>query len=233
MICKIQNNDPQSDLLFVFFAGFGSDHKYWCDVQHYFADYNAVFLSENYFNDPADVAFDDLADIFKNKTIVGVGHSLGYYKLCALQEQYSFFQMQKIVSVEGFSSYLGHNCYDRTVREFYLNLMKINYQIAPKQTLSNFISMCGFFMPALPALLNQDQILRDIDLLYKSIACPKIPHLVLSSFDDWVVPYSIIEDNFRRLKDVNIIYTFGAGHLLGMRYPKQVSEQILQFTKLK
>ena len=188
MLCKIQNNDSQSDLLFVFFAGFGSDHKYWCDIQHYFSDCNAVFLSENYFNDPAYVAFDDLEYLFKNKTIVGVGHSLGYYKLCALQEQYSFFRMKKVVSVEGFTSYLGHNSCERAIREFYLNLMKTSYQIAPRQTLSNFISMCGFFMPALPALLNQDKILQDIDLLYKSIASPKIPHLVLSSLDDWVVP---------------------------------------------
>ena len=42
---------------------------------------------------------------------------------------------------------------------------------------------------------------------------------------------NIIEDNFRHLKDVKIIYTIGASHLLGMRFTKYVSEEIKKFAE--
>ena len=41
--------------------------------------------------------------------------------------------------------------------------------------------------------------------------------------------YKIIEDNFRRLRDVRITYTLGASHLLGMKFPQYVSKEIQHF----
>ena len=89
--------------------------------------------------------------------------------------------------------------------------------------------MCGAPILDLPAELDHKLLMSDLELLYQGIKSPEIPHLVMTSFDDWVIPYNIIEDNFRQLKDVKIIYTIGASHLLGMRFTKYVSEEIKKF----
>ena len=107
--------------------------------------------------------------------------------------------------------------------------MKNNYTYFPKITLYNFMSMCGAPMMALPSQLNHELLMDDLDLLYSGIEPPKIPHLVLSSLDDWVIPFNIIENNFGKLDDVKIIYTVGAGHLLGMKFPQYVSREIQKF----
>lgn len=86
-------------------------------------------------------------------------------------------------------------------------------------------------MSELPEQLDRKLLMRDLELLYSGIESPKIPHLVLTSYDDWVIPFNVVEDNFRKLDDVKIIYTIGASHLLGMRFPKYVSKQIQEFAK--
>ncbi|MBO4405797.1 MAG: hypothetical protein J5821_03630 [Alphaproteobacteria bacterium] len=229
MLCKLSTENSQDDFLFVFFNGFGSDYKYWDEMLPYFSNCGYVLLSENYFDNPEDYDEKYLRKIFKGKRLVGVGHSLGYHKLCALNQRYDFFNLEKIVSVEGFSRYLGSSEPMRSVRQFYLDLMKNNYTYFPKITLYNFMSMCGAPMMALPSQLNHELLMDDLDLLYSGIEPPKIPHLVLSSFDDWVIPFNIIEDNFGKLDDVKIIYTVGAGHLLGMKFPQYVSREIQKF----
>lgn len=198
----------------------------------YFSQYNSVLLSENYFNHPEEHNFNSLKHIFEGKKIIGIGHSQGYHKLCVLNQKYNFFKLDKIVSLEGFSCYLGKLEPMKTIRKFYLDFMKYSYKLAPQLTLSNFMAMCGAPMQALPVNLNQELLLEDLQLLYSGVQPPQIPHLVLSSYDDWVIPFNIIEDNFRHLPDVKIIYTFGSGHLLGMKFPKYVSEEIQKFASL-
>ena len=107
MLCKAMITNPEDDLVFVFFNGFGSDYKFWENLIPYFLNYNYVLLSENYFEYPEDYDEDYLSEILTGKTIIGVGHSLGYHKLCELAQKYDFFKMKKIVSIEGFSRYLG------------------------------------------------------------------------------------------------------------------------------
>lgn len=231
MLCKLSVVNPKSKRLFVFFNGFGADYKYWDDLLPYFFDENYVLLSENYFKSPDDHDIEYLKKICKGKKLIGIGHSLGYHKLCDLNKKYEFFKLNKIVSIEGFSQYLGSLEPMRSIRRFFLDLMKIGYTCFPKLTLSNFMLMCGAPMLSLPSNLNQDVLMNDLDLLYSSIESPKIPHLVLSSFDDWVIPFNIVEDNFRLLEDVKIIYTLGAGHLLGMKFPKYVSQEIKKFAE--
>ena len=229
MLCKLSTKNSQDDFLFVFFNGFGSDYKYWDEMLPYFSNCGYVLLSENYFNNPEDYDEKYLKKIFKGKWLVGVGHSVGYHKLCDLNQRYDFFNLEKIVSVEGFSRYLGNTEPMRSIRQFYLDFMKNSYTHFPKITLYNFMAMCGAPMMALPSQLNQKLLMDDLNLLYSGIESPKIPHLVLSSFDDWVIPFNIIEDNFEKLKDVKIIYTMGSGHLLGMKFPQYVSREIQKF----
>lgn len=229
MLCKksLKNSDKNAPV-FVFFNGFGSDYAFWKDLTPYFTKRNYVLLSENYFNYKEDHNSEYLREIFEGKELIGIGHSQGYHKLCALNEKYDFFKLKKIVSLQGFSNYLGASEPMRSIRKFYLDFMKNSYLTCPRLTLFNFMFMCGAPQPV-PAELDHKQLMNDLELLYGGIESPKIPHLVMSSYDDWVIPLNIIEDNFRKLDDVEIIYTMGAGHLLGMRYPDYVSKKIKEF----
>lgn len=232
MLCKISPTNLQNDFLFVFFNGFGSDYKYWDELLPYFSSYGYVLLSENYFNNPEDYDEKYLKKIFKGKRLIGVGHSQGYHKLCDLNQKYDFFNLEKIVSLEGFSQYLGNSEPMRSVRKFYLDFMKNSYIYCPRITLSNFMAMCGAPLQALPSQLNHELLMDDLELLYSGIESPNIPHLVLTSLDDWVIPFNIIEDNFGNLDDTEIIYTIGAGHLLGLRFPHYVSREIQKFASI-
>ena len=204
MLCKSMIANPNDNLVFVFFNGFGSDYKFWENLIPHFSNYNYVVLSENYFEYPEDYGEDYLREIFSEKTIIGIGHSLGYHKLCDLAQKYDFFKMKKIVSIEGFSHYLGKFEPMKCIRKFYLDLMKNNYTFCPGLTLHNFMLMCGAPMLAIPSRLNKKLLMDDLDILDSGITPPKIPHLILSSLDDWVIPTHIIEDNFRSLNDVKI-----------------------------
>lgn len=230
MLCKTSlKSSTKDNLIFVFFNGFGSDYHFWDEILPYFARDNYVLLSENYFNSPEDYDSEYLKKIFQGRQLIGVGHSLGYHKLCDLNQKYDFFNLKKIVSVEGFSCYLGKSEPMKTIRKFYLDFMKSCYFFYPEVTLFNFMAMCGAPMTELPSQLDQKKLMSDLQLLYSGIDSPKIPHLVLSSLDDWVIPFNIIEDNFRNLDDVKIVYTTGVSHLLGMRLPEYVSNEIKNF----
>jgi pimeloyl-ACP methyl ester carboxylesterase len=229
MLCKLSTKNSQNDFLFVFFNGFGSDYKYWDELLPYFSNYGYVLLSENYFDNPEDYDEKYLKKIFEGKKLIGVGHSLGYHKLCDLNRKYDFFNLEKVISVEGFSRYLGNYEPMISIRKYYLDFMKNSYTYFPKITLYNFMLMCGAPMMSLPSQLNHELLMKDLELLYTEIESPKIPHLVLTSWDDWVIPFNIIEDNFRKLDDVKIIYTIGSGHLLGMQFPQYVSQEIIKF----
>lgn len=229
MICKSSIQNINDDRVFVFFSGFGSGHEFWDNLLPYFSDFNYVLLSENYFSSPDEVSVEYLKEIFQGKRIIGVGHSLGYHKLCYLNQKYDFFKLCKIVSLEGFSRYLGNSPFTAEFRKFFLNLMKLSYQTFPEVTLYNFLLMCGAPMQSFPKNMNQKLIMNNLELLYSGIESPEIPHLVLSSYDDWVIPTYIIEDSFRNLSDVEIVYTYGASHLLGIKFPQYVSQKILKF----
>lgn len=234
MLCKASlKSEIKDDLVYVFFNGFGSDYHFWDDLIPYFAKDNYVLLSENYFNSSEDYDSEYLNKLFKGRSLIGIGHSLGYHKLCDLNQKYDFFNLKKIVSIEGFSCYLGKNEPIKSIRKFYLDFMKNSYFFCPQLTLFNFMAMCGAPMIDLPAQLDQKKLMDDLLLLYSCIDSPKIPHLVLSSIDDWVIPFNIIEDNFRNLDDVRIVYTTGASHLLGMRFPDYVSKEIKNFSENK
>lgn len=223
-----QAGDPKSDLTFIFCNGFGSDYTYWIHLVPKFLNYNCIMLSENYFDQPT-VRVPDLKPLLEGKYLVGVGHSLGYEKLCLLQSEYNFIKLKKIVSIEGFSRYLGHEYLYQCLRKPPLEFMKMCYAANPLSTLLWFQMFCGQFPPLVPPSVNYKLFYDDLNLLDDGIPSPEIPHLVLSSIDDPVIPFYIIEDNFRKLNDVEIIYTKGTGHLLGMQQSTWVYRKIMDF----
>ncbi|MCR5225114.1 MAG: hypothetical protein K6C34_03440 [Alphaproteobacteria bacterium] len=226
MLCRVVHPNSKSKYTLVFFSGFGADYNYWNDVLPYFSNYECVLLSENYFCEPNEVTEDQLKKIFKGKKLIGIGHSLGYMKLCLLQEKYDFFKLSKLIAVEGFSNYLGSKEPMRSMRKIALEYMKVCYSINPIGTLVWFQTICGA-MPDIPQKIDQDLLQEELKLLDEKIITPSVPHLVLSSIDDFIVPFYIIQDNFGQC--AKIIYTQIASHLLGMRYSKYVHDEILNF----
>lgn len=228
MLCKVYGStDAKVTLLFC--NGFGSDYHYWDKLLPLFSEYNCVMLTEDYFNEGKNVSDETLRELLENKYIIGIGHSLGYIKLCKLIEKYKFIHMQKIVAIEGFSRYLGGHPLIRNSRIFPLEQMRWNYAVNPIVTLVGFQMFCGEHNPMVPKDINKQLFEQDLDLLNYGIISPDIPHLVLSSIDDPVIPFYVIEDNFRKLPNVRISYTFGASHILGRRSPQWVYEEILNF----
>lgn len=230
MIIKKNYTNMNSDLLFIFFSGFGSDFEYWNNLIPYFKDYNCLLLAENYFNDGDEISEMELMSLCNGKRIIAIGHSLGYMKLCLLQEKYDFLKFEKIVVIEGFSNYLGTFQPIRIRRKIILDFMKFYYKLNPVITLIIFQLFCGAF-PNIPKEINRTLLLDDLNLLDKNVTSPNIPHLVLSSFNDPVIPFYIIEDNFSKTNDTRIMYTNFCGHLLGMYKPWYVYEKIIKFSK--
>lgn len=227
MLCRVViNPDSYQKYVLAFFSGFGADYRFWNNLIPYFSDYECVLLSENYFCEPTEVDDSSLRKIFAGRRVIGIGHSLGYMKLCLMQEKYNFFTMSKIVSIEGFSNYLSDNALVRPSRKMSLEIMKTCYSINPIGTLIWFQSICGA-VPDMPEKVDQQLLMKDLNLLDGKVALPDIPHLVLSSVDDFVIPYSVIQDNFGQ--SAKIVYTQFASHLLGMRYPKHVYDEIVKF----
>lgn len=224
-----ESGDKGSRITFLFFNGFGSDYSYWDKLIPYFQNYHCVMLSENYFNQGNDVSVDELRNALQKRYIVGVGHSLGYEKLCLLQERYDFIKLKKIVAVEGFSRYLGNNLLLRPHRKLPLDMMKVSYATNTIGTLVQFMMFCGQLAPTIPTSVNEKIFFGDLNLLDDGIVPPNIPHLVLSSLDDYIIPFYIIEDNFGKLPDVKILYTEGVGHLLGFKQLEFVYFKIMDF----
>ena len=88
---------------------------------------------------------------------------------------------------------------------------------------------CGQLAPTIPTSVNEKIFFGDLNLLDDGIVPPNIPHLVLSSLDDYIIPFYIIEDNFGKLPDVKILYTEGVGHLLGFKQLEFVYFKIMDF----
>jgi pimeloyl-ACP methyl ester carboxylesterase len=231
LICRVVNgkNERQSGDVFAFFNGFGADFSFWDNVLPYFSDHKCVLLSENYFDEEKECDDKTLEKIFAGKRIVGVGHSLGYAKLCEMHRKYPFFKLKKIVALEGFSDFLGKSEPMRTVRKASLDYMKLCYTADAVSTLAVFQFMCGKPFPKIASKINRARLFSDLDMLEESTMPADVPHLILASLDDPVIPFFIVEDNFRNLPEAEIVYTCFASHLLGMRFPKYVQENILKF----
>lgn len=233
MICKVIKGKKKSDYTFVFCNGFASDFSYWNNLINLFSDYDCILISEDYFCDKEhQISNEEFKQIFsKKKNLIGIGHSLGYSKLCELHLRHDFFKLKKIVAVEGFSSFLGSFLVTKMIRKFSLDYMIILYNINLFNTLYAFQIFCGAWPIRMPKKIDKELFMKDLDLLNYASDQIKVPHLVLTSVDDPVIPYYIIEDNFRKTPDSEILYTFGCQHVLGMKDTKFVFENIIKFAQ--
>lgn len=229
MLLKEIRNTKEKPELLVFFNGFGACFGYWKKLVENIKDFDIVLLSEDYFNTKKDVPEHELEKIFKGREIIGIGHSLGYSKLLQLNEKYSFFNLKKIVCVEGFANFLSSVPFVNCVRKFSLDAMIAGYKINPYMTLFMFQIMCGDFGATFAEDFNMDILLKDLDALNYAVDIPDVPHLILSSLDDPIIPFYVIENNFRKTKNSVIKYSFGSSHLLGMYNAKYVAEEIQNF----
>lgn len=230
MLLKEIKNQSNRQELIVFFSGFGAGFGYWKSVIENITDYDVVLLSEDYFNTKNEVSEKDLEKIFKGREIIGVGHSLGYAKLIQLNEKYDFFNLKKIVCVEGFANFLSDIFFVNYIRKISLDAMICGYKINPYMTLFMFQIMCGDFSAKFAKDFNMDILINDLESLNGSVKIPEnIPHLILSSADDPIIPFYVIEDNFRKIKNSQIKYSLGSSHLLGMNNPKYVADEIKNF----
>lgn len=230
MLLKEIKNQTNKNELIVFFSGFGAGFRYWKKVVDLIKEYDIVLLSEDYFNTKNEIKDQELLRIFKDRVIIGVGHSLGYAKLVQLNEKYDFFNLKKIVCVEGFSSFLSDIFFVNYIRKISLDAMICGYKINPYMTLFIFQIMCGDFSAKFAKDFNMELLIKDLESLNGSVKIPEnIPHLILSSADDPIIPFYVIEDNFRKIKNAKIQYSFGSSHLLGMYNSKYIAEEIQKF----
>lgn len=231
MICKIIEGNKKSDYTLVFHNGFASDFSYWDNLIDFFSDYDCILISEDYFCDKEHwITSAKFKKIFlKRKKLIGIGHSLGYAKLCKLHQKYDFFKLKKIVAIEGFSSFLGNFLITRMLRKSSLDYMITLYNLNLSVTLSAFQIFCGAWPIQRPEKVDRELFMMDLDLLNYSSKQIPVPHLILSSIDDPVIPYYIIEDNFRNTPNCKICYTAGCLHVLGMRSPEFVFNNVREF----
>lgn len=229
MRIKIINTSFEDNKLLVFFNGFGTSFCYWNHLIKFFPNHNAIMLSEDYFDEGDNCTDEMFEKICKNKEIIGIGHSLGYQKLVCLAEKYDFFKPKKLIALEGFSTFLSHIPFVREIRNLSVNAMKVLYSINPFMTLYVFQIACGEQFPYIPHKINKKKFLEDLNILFDDVKSPEIPHLVMSSLDDPIIPFYVIEDNFRKLQNKEIDYSFFSMHLLGTKNEKRVAAKISDF----
>jgi len=235
MLGEFFNSGKEKLPLIVMHTGFGCDLRFWYRiVDKLKSDYDILILAENYFNDTKNVmTVDDVLNITVGRKIVGGGHSLGYAKIVRFyNNNKNKFNLTKIFAIEGFSNFLSNNSIIRCRRKLSLDTMIKLYRVNLIQTFVMFQFMCGeFFNPLIPSDVNKELFFNDLNELNSSCISPDLPHLVLSSIDDPIIPWYVIEDNFRLLPSVEIDYTFGTSHLLGDRHPYYVTKKLKSFIR--
>lgn len=218
--------------LLVMHSGFGCDLKFWKKITDSLqTDFDILVLAENYFESTDDVvSIEDVLEIMKNRNVIVGGHSLGYAKMVQFCEKYGDkFKLKKIFAIAGFSNFLSDNPIARCIRKVSLDMMIFLYMVNLVQTFVMFLYFCGEMFPTIPLNVDKDLFFKDLLWLNDRVESPDVPHLVLSSLDDPTIPWYVIEDNFRRLKDVSIKYTFGAMHLLGDKNSEYVVSELKKF----
>lgn len=235
MLGEFFDSEKKNLPLLVMHTGFGCDLRFWYRIVDILkSDYDILILAENYFNDTKNLmSIDDVLKITEGRKIIGGGHSLGYAKIVEFYKKHkNKFKLGKIFAIEGFSNFLSNNPMVKYVRKLSLDAMINLYHVNLVLTFLMFQFMCGEILnPLIPSDVNRELFFTDLEALNGSCTPPNIPHLVLSSLDDPIIPWYVIEDNFRSLPSVEINYTFGTLHLLGDRHPYYVVEKLKNFAR--
>ncbi len=207
----------------IFRHGLGFSNNYWNNMLPFFQKDNCILVEENYFNQGkvkkivADYSDDDIE--------VGIGHSLGFWKLCQELPKAKY-----LIGINAFTNFLGKNSQLRSARISEYEMFKTNFHKSPKSTLESFYKRCGIeFSNSDFSYINIQRIAADLSLLAKQAKIiNKKKILIINSIDDMVVPKIIAEDNFSDIK-VKIHYFQSGKHGLGFLHAKEVSKIILDF----
>ena len=233
MLAKYIDSGFVDRTLLVMHSGFGCDLRFWKKITDSLrTDFDILILAENYFKSTDYVvSVEDVLEIMKNRDVIVGGHSLGYAKMVQFCEKYGDkFKLKKIFAIAGFSNFLSDNPIAHGIRKLSLDMMIFLYKVNLVQTFVMFLYFCGEMFPTIPSDVDKDLFFKDLLWLNDRVVSPTVPDLVLSSLDDPTIPWYVIEDNFRKLKDVSIKYTFGAMHLLGDKNSEYVAGELKKFT---
>ena len=185
--------------------GFGFTNDYWQNLVP-LLDGNIYF-------------FDDL-DLDKDKTYVGIGHSVGFLKL-----NNSGLQFDALIALQGFLNFCGSSDRMRKIREAGIAKVRNRVLINKHESLHQFRTFCGYDKKVITDIPLQT-LLDELEMMGKGYAHCGVKTLVIGSADDVIVPMSIINDNFSHLSNAIILQVDYAKHALGYIKTQIVAEKI-------
>lgn len=204
---------------FVFCHGFAFTKHFWDPLIPYFSQEKYLRVDRGYFGDEDFRREIDQYD--KKSPIIGIGHSMGLIKLMAMDIAFDYF-----IGLNGFVNFLGFEKKQRYMRQKELTLLRHHFLKNPVRTLKNFHARCGVSLTHDFSRLNHTLLLSDLHELEKNHSFPKVPTFILGSYEDTVVPPSVILDHVHDTITLDFMH---GGHNLGYKNPKCIHEKIMSF----
>lgn len=209
------------DKKIIFRYGLGFSNSFWTHLLQFFQEYRYFLIEENYFDNTSKRFSRDENEDFE----VGIGHSLGFWKLCKTTAKEKY-----LIGINAFTNFLGKDSRLYSLRNMEYETFKAHFHKQPINTLKNFYTRCGFTNHNVNfSNVNLSAIQEDLNLLASPIELnSESKVLIINSLDDPIVPKAITDDNFINTK-AQIHYLEKGKHALGFQYAKQVSKIILDF----
>ena len=188
--------------------GFGFTNDYWQNLTPYLE---------------GDIYYFDAPDLDKTKTYIGIGHSLGFLRL-----NNSGLKFEAIVALQGFLNYCGSFDRMRKIREAELSKVRKNIISNKDESLKQFRVFCGYDEDV-PQDIPLKTLLDELEMMENSYEHCGARTLVIGSFDDVIVPMSIINDNFAHLPNITIQQLRNGKHALGYLNSRIIAEKTHEF----
>lgn len=196
---------------FVFCHGLGLDPSFFDKLKQELTGYRFIDWDLGYFSNPS------IPEIPQGA--VGIGHSLGFYKL--FEHKKSF---KALVSLGGFIDFIGGS------RKRLKELEKLYHlcQSSEKSFLDHFYKNLNK-EPLCPPFINQLRLLEDLASLTQPLSWDEpLSVLAIGCEDDHIVSKDLFLKNF--LKTHPILFKNG-GHLFVDPYAKDIAALIVKFIK--
>ena len=145
----------------VFGHGFGFARDFWQPMLPYFIEYNCILTEAHYFSQdkPNQRAID------YNDISIGIGHSLGFWKLCETLPNAKY-----LIGINPFTDFLGKSNLLRSSRMAEFDAFKENIHQFPKNTLKQFHRRCGVTSNLINLdYINREKLMSDLMLLTKPV----------------------------------------------------------------
>lgn len=159
--------------------GWGFNATFFMPLIRALPEHEHFIINWGYFDDsPFTYPKPDLS-----RSLIGIGHSLGFAKLFDLP-----FSYERVISLGGFTCFCQSDSFAIGTPVRILQRMFNRFQSHPQQVLQDFYVSCGFNQPYLhPTSLNLERLSKDLELLMRvDISIPTIAYLALSGGDDQI-----------------------------------------------